>query len=83
MHAFLRGPRPFDSESQKEAHQLHLNVERIRVPEVVFQPAIAGVDQAGLVEIAADIINQRLVSPSDREAILKDIFLTYERIANL
>ena len=76
VHAFLRGPRPFDPESQKEAHQIHLNVERIRVPEVVFQPAIAGVDQAGLVEIAADIINQRLTSTADRDAILRDIFLT-------
>ena len=76
VHAFLRGPRPFDPESQKEAHQIHLNVERIRVPEVVFQPAIAGLDQAGLIEIAADIINQRLTSPQDRGTILKDVFLT-------
>ena len=76
VHAFLRGPRPFDPESQKEAHQIHLNVERIRVPEVVFQPAIAGLDQAGLIEIVADIINQRLTSTQDRDAILKDIFLT-------
>ena len=76
VHAFLRGPRPFDAESQKEAHQLHLNVERIRVPEVVFQPAIAGLDQAGLIEIAADILNQRMSSPQDREALLKDVFLT-------
>lgn len=76
VHAFLRGPRPFDPESQKEAHQIHLNVERIRVPEVVFQPAIAGLDQAGLVEIAADIINQRFSSQQEREALLHDIFLT-------
>ncbi|MCJ1243166.1 Nuclear actin-protein involved in chromatin remodeling [Trapelia coarctata] len=76
VHAFLRGPRPFDPESQKEAHQIHLNVERVRVPEVVFQPAIAGLDQAGLVEIAADIINQRFSSQQDREALLNDIFLT-------
>lgn len=76
VHAFLRGPRPFDPESQKEAHQLHLNVERVRVPEVLFQPAIAGVDQAGLVEIAADIVVQRLAAPRDREAVLRDVFLT-------
>ena len=76
VHAFLRGPRPFDAESQKEAHQIHLNVERIRVPEVVFQPAIAGLDQAGLIEIVADIINHRITSTQDRDAILKDIFLT-------
>lgn len=76
VHAFLRGPWPFDPESQREAHQLHLNVERIRVPEVVFKPSIAGVDQAGLVEIAADIINQRFSSEDDRARLLKDVFLT-------
>ena len=76
MHAFLRGPRPFNPESQQELHQIHLNVERIRVPEVVFQPAIAGLDQAGIVEITADIINQSLAKPEDRDSVLKDIFLT-------
>lgn len=76
MHAFLRGPRPFDSESQQETHQLHLNVERIRVPEVVFQPAIAGLDQAGIVDIAADMINYGMGHPQERNNILKDIFLT-------
>ncbi|KAL6718325.1 Actin-related protein 5 [Lecanora helva] len=76
MHAFLRGPRPFDPESQQEAHQLHLNLERIRIPEVVFQPGIAGLDQAGIVDIAADMINHGMGSPEDRINILKDIFLT-------
>lgn len=76
VHAFLRGPWPFDGESHREAHQLHLNVERIRVPEVVFKPSIAGVDQAGLIEIAADIINQRFSSTEDRSRLLRDVFLT-------
>ncbi|KAJ5101287.1 hypothetical protein NUU61_003509 [Penicillium alfredii] len=76
VHAFLRGPWPFDPESQREAHQLHLNVERIRVPEVVFKPSIAGVDQAGLIEIAANIVNQRFSSPEDQSRLLKDVFLT-------
>jgi actin-related protein 5 len=76
MHAFLRGPWPFDPESQKEAHQIHLNVERIRVPEVIFQPSIAGVDQAGIVEVVADILMQRFSDPKDRSRLLKDIFVT-------
>lgn len=76
VHVFLRGPWPFDPESQREAHQIHLNVERIRVPEVVFQPSIAGVDQAGIVEIAADILNQRFPAEEDRNRLLKDIFFT-------
>jgi actin-related protein 5 len=76
VHVFLRGPWPFDPESQREAHQLHLNVERIRVPEVVFKPSIAGIDQAGLVEIAADIVNQRFSNPEDQAKLLRDVFLT-------
>ena len=76
IHAFLRGPRPFNMENQQEIHQIHLNVERIRVPEVIFQPAIAGLDQAGIVEIAADIVNQGLAKVQDRKNTLKDVFLT-------
>ena len=76
VHAFLRGPRSFNMDSQQEIHQVHLNVERIRVPEVIFQPAIAGLDQAGVIEIAADIINQRLGNVTDRNYILGDVFLT-------
>ncbi len=81
LHAFLRGPRPFDAASQAETHQVHLNVERIRVPEIVFQPSIAGVDQAGLVEIAGDILTQRLAGLGGGvggvgDEFLRDIFLT-------
>lgn len=76
VHAFLRGPRPFDPASQAEAHQIHLNVERIRVPEVLFQPSIAGLDQAGIVEIAADILGHRVSGLGLQNEILQDIFLT-------
>ncbi|RAL11955.1 actin-related protein ARP5 [Aspergillus homomorphus CBS 101889] len=76
VHVFLRGPWPFDPESQREAHQIHLNVERIRVPEVVFKPSIAGIDQAGLVEIAADIVNQRFSNPEEQARLLRDVFFT-------
>ncbi|KAK4193879.1 putative actin-related protein 5 [Podospora australis] len=79
LHAFRWGPRPFDVSNPAETHRLHLNVERIRVPEVLFQPtAIAGVDQAGIVEIAGDILNQRLmgISGINRDDFLRDVFLT-------
>ena len=76
MHAFLRGPRPYDPESQQEKNQIHLNVERIRAPEVIFQPSIAGIDQAGIVDIAADMINHGFPNTKDRDAMLRDIFLT-------
>ncbi|KAF2457718.1 hypothetical protein BDY21DRAFT_285181 [Lineolata rhizophorae] len=76
MHAFLRGPWPHDPESQREAHQLHLNVERIRVPEVVFQPAMAGLDQAGLAEVAAGILTERLAAHPRQPDVCRDVFLT-------
>lgn len=76
VHTFLRGPWPHDPESQREQHQMHLNVERIRVPEVVFQPSIAGLDQAGIVEIAGGLLTQSLQDESQRGSILEDIFLT-------
>ncbi|OAA47785.1 Actin-like protein [Metarhizium rileyi] len=76
LHAFARGPRPFDPASQAQLNQVHLNVERIRVPEIVFRPSIAGVDQAGIIEIAGDMVNQRLSGLADCDALLKDIFLT-------
>lgn len=76
LHAFARGPRPFDPASQAELNQIHLNVERIRVPEVVFRPSIAGVDQAGIIQIAGDMVNQRLAGMPDRDAFLRDVFLT-------
>jgi len=79
LHAFRYGPRPFDSGSPAETHRIHLNVERIRVPEVLFQPnAIAGIDQAGIIEIAGDILTQRLpgIAGLNRDDFLRDIFLT-------
>lgn len=75
IHAFLRGARPFDSESQKEAHQIHLNVERVRVPEVIFQPGIAGLDQAGLAEIVQGIVMGR-GNAAEQQALLSDVFVT-------
>lgn len=76
LHAFARGPRPFDG-TQAELNQIHLNVERIRVPEVVFRPSIAGVDQSGVVEIAGDVLNQRLAGlGANVDDFLRDVFLT-------
>lgn len=46
-----------DLEELKKSHQLHMNIERFKVPEILFQPHLAGVDQAGLDEISAHILN--------------------------
>lgn len=44
-------------EELTKIHQLHMNVERFRVPEVLFQPHMAGIDQAGIDEISSHILN--------------------------
>lgn len=76
-HRFLRGAYPYDPDSTEQNNQFHLNVERIRVPEVIFCPSMAGVDQRGVVEIVEDIIQQRLAGEtSSRDDMLKDIFTT-------
>ncbi|ODV87940.1 hypothetical protein CANARDRAFT_26117 [[Candida] arabinofermentans NRRL YB-2248] len=81
IHRFLRGPRDTDAEDQHQQHQIHLNIERIRVPEILFQPSIAGVDQAGITEISESIILKRLPSElgfsgDDRDELLNNIFIT-------
>ncbi|OLY81687.1 Actin-like protein arp5 [Smittium mucronatum] len=48
-----------ESETLKEikarSYQIHLNVERIRVPEILFEPMIIGVDQSGITEVIENL----------------------------
>jgi len=76
LHAFMRGTRPLNAGDQAEHNQMYLNVERIRVPEIVFEPSMAGLDQAGIVEIASDILLHRISDPARRNDILRDVFCT-------
>ncbi|CAG8499345.1 16313_t:CDS:10 [Acaulospora colombiana] len=56
---FTHGIAPqYDPEDFAQIHQLHVNIERIRVPEALFQPSILGLDQAGIVETFGDIISR-------------------------
>lgn len=59
MNAFVLGGTTawHNSEDVQASHQLHLNVERIRVPETWFQPSMFGVDSAGLGELAGWVMN--------------------------
>jgi actin-related protein 5 len=74
LNAFLRGMPPdaplsaYDPSDPAQAAQIHLNIERIRVPEALYQPSIAGVDQAGLIEIIGHILKQ--FSPVDQAKLL-------------
>lgn len=81
LHLFLRGPRPHNGEDLHEQHQLHLNVERIRVPEVVFQPSMGGVDQSGISDLAEDILTKKFGSSTRQlsaecASIASNVFLT-------
>ncbi|KDN50875.1 actin-like ATPase domain-containing protein [Tilletiaria anomala UBC 951] len=73
---FLRGRhlQEWDSEDPLYQHQLHLNVERFRVPEVLFQPHMAGIDQAGLDELCAHILKN--YDGITRRTLAKNVFLT-------
>lgn len=85
LHHFLRGPwgppvTPDDPKHQAKQFQMHLNVERIRVPEVVFQPQMGGVDQAGIIEIATDLLSgprtKGILGQMAGIDLQKDVFLT-------
>lgn len=64
----------------RKNHQMHLNVERIRIPEVLFQPHIAGLDQAGIPELVSDLLHRRLdgnFSPGGQaHSIIQNVIIT-------
>lgn len=58
VHKFLWGAHELDSENIAQQYQLNLNIERMRAVEPIFQPSIAGIDQAGLSEVVSDILRR-------------------------
>ncbi|XP_077986971.1 actin-related protein 5-like [Glandiceps talaboti] len=57
-----------------EYYQLHLGVERIRVPELLFQPSMMGIEQAGLAETLDFVLHKY---PSDiQDKLVQTVFLT-------
>lgn len=80
LNAFIRGLAPddpldtYDPESAEHNSQLHMNVERARVPEVIWQPHMAGLDQAGLAEIVEHVL--RGFGETERQRLTQNIFVT-------
>ncbi|WWC58082.1 uncharacterized protein I303_100617 [Kwoniella dejecticola CBS 10117] len=78
INAFVRGGLPpgekFDCEDIRLNHQLHLNVERIRVPETWFQPSMWGIDSAGLGEVAGWVLDG--FEEEERRRLMQCIFIT-------
>lgn len=61
LHRFQFGTRFPNWEAMdniKSQHQLHINVERARIPEALFQPSIVGLDQASPQEILASLFSR-------------------------
>ncbi|XP_028308280.1 actin-related protein 5 [Gouania willdenowi] len=57
-----------------EYHQLFVGTERLRCPEILFQPALTGEDQMGLMETLQYVLAR--YTPEQQEALVSNIFLT-------
>ncbi|XP_068688119.1 actin-related protein 5-like [Montipora foliosa] len=68
------GGKPETDVDWAEYYQLHLGVERIRVPEVVYQPSMLGIEQAGIAETVEFILNH---FPAELQtALVQNVFVT-------
>ncbi|KAF9364568.1 Nuclear actin-protein involved in chromatin remodeling [Mortierella sp. NVP85] len=77
LHYYTNGLGPYDPAvglSLEQTYQLHVNVERIRVPEILFQPGIIGLDQTGLVETIQDVLKR--FDAQARQRLVENILVT-------
>ncbi|GAA5878506.1 hypothetical protein JCM8547_008434 [Rhodosporidiobolus lusitaniae] len=81
LNAFVHGMAPddpldtYDPENEPaHSSQLHVNIERIRVPEVLWQPQMGGLDQAGLGEIVEGVLKR--FGEDERRRLTQNIFVT-------
>ncbi|XP_067058147.1 actin-related protein 5-like [Acropora muricata] len=68
------GGKPETAVDWAEYYQLHLGVERIRVPEIVYQPSMLGIEQAGIAETIDFILNH--FHAELQTALVQNIFVT-------
>ncbi|XP_012263485.1 actin-related protein 5 [Athalia rosae] len=57
-----------------ETHQLHVGVERLRAPELLFQPSMIGSIEAGIAETIEFVLKN--YSPDKQMLLVANIFLT-------
>ncbi|KAI8060776.1 hypothetical protein BC940DRAFT_323050 [Gongronella butleri] len=75
MHQLTYGVfPPYDPHDVAQHHQIHVNVERVRVSEVLFQPSIIGLEQAGVIETIDDIV--KTFDVNTRASLQQNVFLT-------
>ncbi|KAJ9115507.1 hypothetical protein QFC22_005265 [Naganishia vaughanmartiniae] len=72
----IEGANQYQQQEEElaRAYRLHLNVEKIRIPEVWFQPSIAGVDCAGIAELAGYMLNS--FGEEDKKMMMQCIYVT-------
>lgn len=71
---FVEGVVEFIPTNPGEAHQLHVGVEKLRATEILFQPGMVGIEEAGLAETLAYVLKQ--YSPEKQNKLVSNIFLT-------
>ena len=54
--------------------KLHLGIEYIRAPELLFQPSMIGVSEAGLMELIGSVLKR--FSALEQQQIVQNIFIT-------
>ncbi|XP_063243980.1 LOW QUALITY PROTEIN: actin-related protein 5 [Bacillus rossius redtenbacheri] len=57
-----------------ETHQLHVGIERIRAPEILFQPSMVGSAEAGIAETVEHVL--RRYPPETQALLVASVFLT-------
>ncbi|XP_011506105.1 PREDICTED: actin-related protein 5 isoform X2 [Ceratosolen solmsi marchali] len=57
-----------------ETHQLHVGVERLRAPELLFQPSMIGLIEAGIAETIEFILKR--YTPEQQTRLVGNVFLT-------
>lgn len=60
--------------SLEESYRLTLGIERIRAPELLFQPSMLGLDQAGLAETIEFML--RRLETERQDSIVQNVYLT-------
>lgn len=82
LESYLREYDPsFKNSNQEEVvfdvaeyYRVHIALEQIRIPELMFQPSMLGIDQAGLAELIDFILAK--FNPNDQQKLVQNIFLT-------
>ncbi len=64
-----------------EAHQLHVGVEKLRATEILFQPGMVGIEEAGLAETLAYVLKD--YSPENQVSFVKIFSSTIFQLKSL